>query len=245
MNILIIEDEKLAFNRMKTLLNSMPIEISNLYHTESILDTVEWFSCNTKPDLILMDIELLDGNSFEVFKHVQVDSPIIFTTAYNEFAIDAFKVNSVDYLLKPIKQEELKIAFEKFEKIHASSVTNLVTTFTSTPLKQQFIIKLGQKLKVVPIEDIAYFFSKNKMSYLCTYSGNVLPMHDSLDKIQDDVDAKQFFRLNRQFIAGFKSIKDIQISAKSKVIVTLFPSTNSEVIISAEKSASFKIWLDR
>lgn len=242
MNILIIEDENLAFKRIKRMLNeiiSVPLSIS---HTDSIFSTIEWLNKNKKPDLLIMDIEISDGNSFEIFKHVTIDAPIIFTTAYNQFVMDAFKVNTVDYLLKPIKKDLLESAILKYEKYHTKFLKNLSVELTSS-YKKQMVIKLGQKLIILPVEDIAYIYSKDKITYYCNTKNQLFPSYISLDKIQDELDPALFFRVNRQLIAHKKAITDIKTIEKSKLLLKLLPTYNEDVIVSTEKSTQFKKWL--
>jgi DNA-binding LytR/AlgR family response regulator len=242
MNILIIEDEQLAYKRLCKMFATISKDELNIQQVDSIATAIEWFNTKTQPDLIFMDIEIADGNSFEIFKHIKIDVPIIFTTAYNQYAIDAFKVNSVDYLLKPIKQNELEIALQKFEKYHTKVIQKLGELFTS-PYKQQVVLKLGQKIIPLHIDEIAYIYSRDKMTYYCNTKGQVFPTYTSLDKVQEELDPIIFFRLNRQFIAHKKAIASIKTLDKSKLLINLTPTAIDEIIVSTEKSASFKKWL--
>lgn len=242
MNILIIEDEILAFKRIKKMLNEIISTPFSISHTDSIFSTIEWFKKNKHPDLIIMDIEISDGNSFEIFKHTTIDAPIIFTTAYNEFVMEASKVNTVDYLLKPIKKDLLEAAIFKYEKYHGKIIKNLSEKSTSS-YKNQIVIKLGQKIILLPIEDIAYIYSKEKITYYCNRKNQIFPSYTSLDKIQEELDPSVFFRINRQLIAHKKAIVDIKMIEKSKILIQLIPTYAEEVIISTEKSTQFKNWL--
>ncbi len=248
MKAIIIEDEVPASKRLAKLISEIDPNISIEKVLDSVESTIEWFSKNPEPQLLLMDIHLSDGSSFEIFKKVKIKCPIIFITAYHEYAIDAFKVNSIDYLLKPVKKEELEKAIFKLKNMQLNfSTTQLdnVSSEYNKKYKERFVIKFGNKIKTLMASDIAYFFSKDKLSYLCDTEGRNYPFDMSLDKIETLLDPEVFFRVNRQILTHTQAIQDIQTSAKSRIILTLQPPSAIEAVISSERSASFKKWLKK
>ena len=216
----------------------------------SIRSAVSYLSKNT-PDLIFLDIHLADGESFEIFRQVQVSSPIIFTTAYDQFALQAFKLNSIDYLLKPVKQEELASALNKFKSVYAQKnetpvdyrkLADLITG-EKTSFKKRLLIRYGDLLKTIEIKDAAYFYSENKISYVCTYQNARHALDQTLDELEKMLEPKEFFRINRQFIVGVNSIDKMLAVSKSRVKLTLKPPADQETIVSTERSPEFKKWL--
>ncbi|OYU94923.1 MAG: DNA-binding response regulator [Bacteroidetes bacterium B1(2017)] len=247
--ILIIEDEQTAADRLQDLLKSIEPTCEIIGVLDSISSSVEWLKKWGAPDLIFMDIHLADGVSFEIFKQVEVLSPIIFITAFNEFAIQAFKVNSIDYLLKPLKKVELQLALEKFDKfakgkpsIQVESLLKAIQDTTKV-YQTRIMLRLGQNLRVVEIADIAYFYTEDKADFLITFQGQKMLMDYHLDEIQNMVDPKQFFRINRQFIVNIKAIGEMVTHSKSRVKLSLKPAIHIETIVSAERSSDFKDWL--
>ncbi len=248
MKAIIIEDEIPASKRLAKLISEIDPDIIIEKVLDSVESAIEWFAKNPAPQLLFMDIHLSDGSSFEIFKKVDIKCPIIFITAYHEYAIDAFKVNSIDYLLKPVKKEELENAIFKLKKLQLNfseaQIENISTEYNKK-YKERFVIKFGNKIKTLLSSDIAYFFSKDKLSYLCDKDGRNYPFDMSLDKIESLLDPDVFFRVNRQILAHSQSIQDIQTSAKSRIILTLQPPSTIEAVISSERSASFKKWLKK
>jgi DNA-binding LytR/AlgR family response regulator len=248
MKVLIIEDEKPAARRVVQLLMEVDPSIQILAILDSIEASVEWLKLNTNPELIFLDIHLADGSSFEIFKKVEVRSPIIFITAFNEYAIDAFKVNSIDYLLKPLKKVDLEQAFLKYKNMQFNfsqlAIDGLVQNLEKK-YKDRFVVRLGNKIISVMIDEIAYFYSKDKLSFISDKQGRSLPIDLSLDKIETLVNPLDFFRVNRQIIAHSSSIKEIQTSSKSRIILDLLPASPVEALISSERSSVFKKWLKR
>ncbi len=249
-NILIVEDEESASNRLISLLESLPFSINVLGVCESVVETVQILRNQTLPDLILMDVHLSDGVSFEIFDQIEINTPVIFITAFDEFALKAFKVNSVDYLLKPLKKDELQAALTKFEKNRNiesppdwRDLLNLLKMPASISYAQRFVIKLGQAIKMVETKDISYFYTEEKAEFIQTFDGKKLLIDQSLDEIQSQVDPKYFFRINRQFIININSIVNMQAHSKSRVKLELKPNTKVETIVAAERSADFKKWL--
>lgn len=248
MKTLLIEDEKPAVRRITKLLQEADPAIEIVATLDSVESSVAWLSSHPAPELIIMDIHLADGSSFEIFRKVNVQSPVIFTTAFDEYAIDAFKVNSVDYLLKPIKHAELESALLKFKNLRnhysGAGIDNLVQQ-SGTRFKDRFVIRLGNKIKSVLTSEIAYFYSRDKLSFICDKEGKHYPIDLSLDKLEALLDPEQFFRVNRQIITHLSSIVDIQTSTKSRIILTLKPPCSIESVISSERSAIFKKWLKK
>lgn len=248
MKTIIIEDEKPAARRITKLLLEVDPGIEILGVLDSVESATQWLTKNPSPDIMFMDINLGDGSSFEILKKTNVACPVVFITAYDEFAIDAFKVNSVDYLLKPVKKEELEAAILKYKNLqHQYSTIGIDNLLNSTgkKYKDRFVIKLGNKIKSVLVNDIAYFYSKDKLSFICDKEGKNYPIDMSLDKLEALLDPNDFFRVNRQIITHSNSIKDIQTASKSRIILTLEPHSSIEAIISSERSSIFKKWLKK
>jgi DNA-binding LytR/AlgR family response regulator len=249
MNALIIEDEEPAAARLKKLLKEIDSSIQVLDTIVSIKSAVHWLKENEMPDLILLDIHLADGQSFEIFKQVKITVPVIFITAYDEFAIQAFKVNSVDYLLKPVKKEELQAALKKFHMLYSSKQATdfnklLETLKDQKPeYKKRFIIRYGDHIKTVNIEEVAYFFTQEKINFLRTHDNKTYPLDFNLDKLETMLDPLIFFRINRQFIIGIQAIDQMFAFSKSRVKVKLKPPTEEDTIVSTERSSAFKEWL--
>lgn len=248
MTTILFEDETPAVKRLTKILQECDPDIKILKVLDSVEQGILYLKEQAHPDFILMDIHLSDGNSLGIFKEVQLNCPVIFTTAYDEYALEAFKVNSVDYLLKPVKTEDLQRALQKLKSIHfkpnPSGISNLVQQ-THKTYKDRFVVKLGNKLIPIEIQQIAYFFSRDKISFICDRDGKSYPIDFSLDKIEEMVDPKVFFRINRQILSAHDSIVDIQMGAKAKVQLTLSPSTSIEASVSSERSSLFKKWLKR
>ena len=252
MNILIVEDEALSARRLKSILMELDPTFRVLEITDSVRQTVEWLSHHSAPDLILMDIELTDGKSFDIFEKTDVKSPVIFVTAYDEYAIKAFKVNSIDYLLKPVKQEELSRSIEKFKQLrHGFSqgaefmnIQSLLQELQKqTGVKERFLIRQGDRLIPVETIDIAYFQTKDKTNFIHTFDKKEYAVDQSLDEIEKVIDPKLFFRANRQFIVSAPAVEKINFWFSSKLKVDIKPDPGEDVIISREKSMAFRKWM--
>lgn len=254
MKIVIIEDEKAAAQRLENLVKKAILQADILAKLDSVKRAVEWLLVNPSPDLIFMDIQLADGLSFEIFDNVEVKSPVIFTTAYNEYALKAFKVNSIDYLLKPISPEELGAAIQKFERLSQTQAKSVsidsqqvqkVLEMLSTQYKNRFLIKIGERIKSIPVSDILYFLSKEKTTFCyCTDQKRYI-LDQTLDQLEKMLDPKEFFRLNRQYITRMEPIKDIISYSNSRLKIILKDSDDNDVLISRERVNEFKEWLDR
>ena len=246
--VLIIEDEETAAKRLQKMITEALPEAEIISSLSSIASAIEWFKNNDHPDLAFFDIHLADGSSFEIFKKVQVTCPVIFTTAFDQYALEAFKVNSIDYLLKPIKKEELERAINKFRTLHfKSSPINIETLLASinqrSTYKERFVIKYGDHMKTIQTADIAYISSENRISFAMLKEGKRYALDFTMDQLEEMLDPKLFFRINRQYIIGFNSITEMLSYSKSRVLIKLNPPTKEETIVSTERSSAFKAWL--
>lgn len=254
MNVLIIEDEQLAAEKLESLLKKMSKEINVIGKLRSVSTAIEWLNTNEHPDLLISDIKLLDGISFEIFSKIDFRKPVIFTTAYDQYAIKAFEVNSIDYLLKPIQADKLEAAFQKLKIFHGKQNDESLPDYKklmevmqsgNKQYKSRFMIKVGQKILAVPVEKIAYFFSQNKLSYIVTKEGKKYPLDDPLETIDPLLDPQHFIRANRQYIISFESIKEIHPYFKGRVKLELIPQNEHEIVISSDRTPDFKRWLDQ
>lgn len=255
MNIIIIEDEKPAARLLQRKVEKLGLQINTLLH--SVEESIAWFENNAQPDLIFLDIQLSDGLSFEIFEHFgavqrEIMSAVIFTTAYDEYALRAFKLNSIDYLLKPIDEEDLSIAILKFKnQFQKNNVASLdfemIKKMLVSPMdrsyKKRFTIKIGQQLKMVSIDDVECFFSENKGTYLHTFDNREYLLDTTLEQLETEIDPKDFYRVSRKFIIPMKGIKEIQIHSNSRLKVILPTYKDDEVIVARERVTDFKDWL--
>lgn len=251
MKVLIVEDEGIAADRLIQLLEQLDASIEVVEHLDSVKSVVEWFESHATPDLAFFDIQLADGLSFEVFEQVEVSCPIIFTTAYDQYAIEAFKVNSIDYLLKPMMEADLQRALEKFQKqkqpaqtVDISALMNLMQQQTKS-YKERFVIKVGEHLKSVLTEEVEIFLSENKATYLLSKDNKRFIIDFTLDQIQEAVDPKSFFRINRKYLIHIDGIRDIITYSNSRLKLELHHFNADDLIVSREKVVLFKEWLDR
>jgi DNA-binding LytR/AlgR family response regulator len=249
MKLLIIEDEPTSAQRLKKLAEEIDPEIVILEILDSITTAVDWFQRHTEPDLILSDIQLADGLSFEIFKEINISCPVIFTTAFDQYAIQAFKVNSIDYLLKPIKKTELAEAIRKFKKIQPSSqkfdfalLTSMIG-ITGKDYLKRLMIRIGQQIKVVEVKNIAYFYIDEKIVFAVSFTKDRHPMDLSLDQLEKQLDPERFFRINRAFIISLESIETMLTYSKARIKIKLKPPCEIESITSTERSAAFREWL--
>ena len=250
MKTLIIEDEKPAARRLKRMVEVLGLEVLETLH--SVTASVEWFQNNPHPDLIFLDIQLSDGLSFEIFEAIEVSSAIIFTTAYDEYALKAFKLKSVDYLLKPIDDEELEQAIEKFKftnqqpKVHVdyNDLKNLLYKKEKV-YKKRFSIKVGQHLKVFNTSTIECFYSENKGTYFHTSEGRNYLLDTTLDELEKELDPELFYRVSRKFYVHIDAIKDIIDYTNSRLQIKLNNFDTEEIIVSRERVKSFKNWIGK
>ncbi len=251
MNVIIIEDEKPAARRLNRMLNDLGIEVNIMLH--SVQESIEWFSNNKHPDLIFLDIQLSDGLSFEIFDTITIKSSIIFTTAYDEYALKAFKLNSIDYLLKPIDDEELEAAITKYKEqvpakkqiqIDFDDIKKLLVNPMDRTYKKRFTTKVGQHLKIFAVEDIECFYSENKGTYLHTTDNRNYLIDTTLESLEDELNPQQFFRVSRKFYVNINAIKDIISYTNSRLQVKLNHFTEQEIIVARERVKDFKEWLE-
>ncbi|RYJ41807.1 MULTISPECIES: LytR/AlgR family response regulator transcription factor [Flavobacterium] len=250
MNVLIIEDEKPAARLLQRKLQKLNLEAGTMLH--SVEEAIDWFQNNEHPDLIFLDIQLSDGLSFEIFDAVPISSAIIFTTAYDEYALRAFKLNSIDYLLKPIDEEDLEVAVNKYrERIPASQEFsfdfNQIKQMLVNPLeknyKKRFTIKMGQRLKMINIDDAECFYSENKGTYIHTNDGRDYLLDGTLEQLESELDPSKFYRVSRKFIVSVNAIKDIVMYTNSRLKLVLNTYNEDEVIVSRERVNDFREWL--
>lgn len=250
MRTIIIEDEEFAARRLENMIRECDptIEIVDIF--PSVKESVEWLKANAQPDLIFLDIQLEDDLSFAIFEQVQVRSKIIFTTAFDEYAIKAFKLNSIDYLLKPINKEELCRAIDKFrtwndEKAQIIDAAMLRDLLRPQPAyRERFMVAVGDKLKPISVNDIAYFFSTAGITFVVMHSKNQYSLDFSLDNLKEMLNPKDFFRVNRQYFVGLKSIDKVVVYPKSRLKLVLNPPTDTDLFVSIDKAPEFKQWLN-
>ena len=255
MKSVIIEDEKVAAQNLQRLISKINCNIEVVAVLQSIEDSVEWFVSNPTPDLVFMDIHLSDGSSFSIFEKVRIQAPVIFTTAYDEYALKAFEVNSIDYLLKPIKIEDLERAIEKLSRLGAAKTTNediiasMLSIFkketTTTVYKSNLLIPHKDKFIPLSTNEIAYIFSENKIAKIVTHDNRTFYENYSLDEFQRQLHPSHFFRANRQFIISHKAVKDISVWFDNKLSVNLSVAVPEKIIISRARVPDFKDWYIR
>ncbi len=256
MKVLIIEDEPFAQQELKRLLDNLEEPFEILEMIDSIEDAVEWMGANDSPDLIFLDIQLADGLSFEIFKQIEINSPVIFTTAFDQYAIDAFKLNSIDYLLKPIKQNKLDLAIKKLIKLKmqfgennteaslSQSQLDGIMSLLKKTYKSRFIAKVGGQIKHIPVEDIAYFYAEDNVVFVVNHKSERYIVEYSIEEITQMLDPKLFFRLNRAFVAHIKAIDKVHKYLNSRLKIDLKPVCEKEVLISRVRVGAFMQWMD-
>jgi len=254
MKILIVEDEELAVKKLQKNLLAVSETAKVVGVTDSIKSTVEWLQDNPQPDLILMDIELADGQSFEIFNLTEVKSPVIFTTSYDEFALKAFKVNSLDYLLKPVQKEELQAALNKYQKLKQGAggdinletlVKELQQKLKPKTFRKRFLVKHAQKLASVEIDDIAYFYSDGRLNFFKTNDNKKYVVDYTMDELEDMLDPEVYFRISRSFYVSINSVDKIDDYFGNRLILGLKPVVDKEALVSREKVTDFKNWLGK
>ena len=248
MRIVIIEDEQLAAERLVYLLNQLDPAIEVVKHLYGVEESVEWLKQNPAPDLLFLDVQLQDGFCFDIFKQIDYKHPVIFTTAYNEFALDAFKLFSIDYLLKPVTTDLLQAALTKFNSLPSIAVANykrLSKVFEDASFKSRFLAKAGQKMFFVDANDIHFFQADDKIVFLVDKEGNRLVVDYTMEKLQEVLNPKEFFRLNRKVIARYSSIAQIKPYVNSRLKLLLRNGAKTEeVILSRERVHDFKQWAE-
>ncbi|BDB53534.1 LytR/AlgR family response regulator transcription factor [Flavobacterium ammonificans] len=250
MNIIIIEDEKPAARLLQRKIEKLELQVNTLLH--SVEESISWFQNNSHPDLIFLDIQLSDGLSFEIFEQINIKSAVIFTTAYDEYALRAFKLNSIDYLLKPIDEEELATAISKFKNqfqqhninsLDFEAIKRMLVNPVSKEYRKRFSVKIGQQLKVIDVAEIECFYSENKGTYIHTLDNRDYLIDSSLEVVESELNPKDFFRINRKFIIPMQSVKEIQVYSNSRLKISLPTYKGDEVIVARERVSDFKEWL--
>ena len=247
MRIVIIEDEQPAFNRLQKLVNECIPDAEVIAHLDSIAGCKKWFAENDMPDIVFLDIHLADGSAFDMLEQIKITAPIIFTTAYDQYAVDAFKTSGIGYLLKPIKTEELTDALDKldnFKKAFSTEKQQAITQqFRNGNYKKRFLIRFGDVIKTISTDEIAYFYSENKGTFARTFEERTYPIDNNLDALDQILDPEHFFRINRQYIISMKSLAEMKSYSKARVVVKLKPEAKEAPIVSSERSSAFKLWL--
>ncbi|UJH67757.1 LytR/AlgR family response regulator transcription factor [Allomuricauda sp. SCSIO 65647] len=251
MKVIIIEDEKPAARRLGRLLEELNVEVSTMLH--SVGESIEWFHNNGHPDLIFLDIQLSDGLSFEIFDAVSVKSAIIFTTAYDEYALQAFKLNSIDYLLKPIDEEDLEQAIKKYRELKSGTnqlsvdfddIKKLLTNPIEREYKKRFTARVGQHIKIINADEVESFYSENKGTYAATIDGRNYLLDTTLENLENELSPEMFFRVSRKFYVNINHIKDIISYTNSRLKIKLNRFDEQEIIVSRERVKDFKLWLE-
>ncbi|EMR03616.1 LytR/AlgR family response regulator transcription factor [Cesiribacter andamanensis] len=259
MKVLLVEDEKLAADRLEKLIRRLEPQADIVGRATSVQSACDWLEQHGAPELAFLDIQLGDGLSFEIFERCPLQCPVIFTTAYDAYALKAFKLNSIDYLLKPIEEEELEGAFKKFHQWQGSRAANSTAALPlpdpmalertrlqlSRQYKQRFLIRLGEQLHAIPVEEILYFWNEEKATFLTTTAGRRYLVDYSLNQLEELLDPALFFRINRQQMLRLESIKNIIAYSGSRLKVVLQYAETKEALVSRERVNEFKAWLDR
>jgi DNA-binding LytR/AlgR family response regulator len=249
MKILIIEDERQAANRLIRLIGTYFELAEIIQDIDSVKKAIKWFSENSAPDLIFCDIQLADGISFEIFEKVKLSTPIIFTTAFDQYAIKAFQVNAIDYLLKPIDPKEFERAVAKFKanqlkpNLDFEAIREMLSP-KATAFKSRFLVRFGEKIQSISTEEVAFFFSTERVTFIQTKEGKKFVLDQTLEQIENQIDPNLFFRLNRKYLCSFPSISDIFTYSNSRLKVKLRDCSDEDILVSREKTADFKTWLD-
>lgn len=254
MKVLLVEDEPQAAQRLEKLVKAIVPGVVILAKIDTVKNAVEWLKSNPSPDLILMDIQLADGISFSIFDQCEVKSPVIFTTAYDEYALKAFKVNSIDYILKPVDEDELRTAIRKFEALTGSKNSapdkmlesiGIAMQMLTKKYKERFVIKVGEHLKSVEVNEILFFFSLEKTTFAQTKDGRKHILDFTIEQLDGLINPERFFRINRKYLVAADAIQDMISYTNSRLKLVLKTSDDNDVIVARERVQEFKDWLDR
>ena len=255
MNVLVIEDENLTARRLESQLLRYDPTIQVLDRLPSVARAVAWLRTHPAPDLLFLDIHLEDDVGFRIFEQVAVSTPVIFTTAYDEYMVQAFRVNSIDYLLKPIAYEALAAALDKYKALRQhfaptpppdlNALLRLLDKPAEPTYRDRFLVSIGPKLRSVEVSDIAYFFLEEKLTFLTNQQGTMLPLDYSLDKLTQLLNPRQFFRVSRQYLVSLSAIRTVHTYSAGKLKLELLPTPRHEVFVSGDRVADFKDWLGR
>lgn len=250
MNVIIIEDERPSARRLTRMLAKLGVTVNHMLH--SVEEALQWFQHHPHPDLIFLDIQLSDGLSFDIFEALDIKSAIIFTTAYDEYALQAFKLNSIDYLLKPIDDDELEAAIKKYQRllpkkqwtpIDFEDIKKMLINPVDREYKKRFTVKVGQHLKIIATDEIECFYSENKGTYAYTNNGKNYLLDTTLELLEDELPPEQFFRVSRKFFININAIKDIIAYTNSRLQLKLHHFNEQDIIVSRERVKDFKNWL--
>ncbi len=251
MKAVIVEDEGIASRRLAQLIGELAPEIEIVGQLTSVESGLRWFGEHPLPELIFLDIQLNDGYGFDILDQLEVHPPVIFTTAYNEYAIRGFKYNGLDYLLKPIDKNDLKGALDKYRKsnnrapeIWEGDRLEEIRKLFNKEYKHRFMVKVGNQFKSFNVEDIAYFKSDGGLIFLYAHSGKSFPVEYTVDQLEDILDPVQFFRINRKFMVSVRAVEEIHTYFNSRLLLRLIPRGEEQVIVSRERTSNFKRWLD-
>jgi DNA-binding LytR/AlgR family response regulator len=251
-SILIIEDEPEAADRLRTLVTELLPVATVMASLDSVVTAVRWLKSNPPPDLVFMDIQLADALSFEIFTQVDVTAPVIFTTAYNEYALKAFKVNSIDYILKPLDKEDLRASLKKLDRLKGSTERDKMLESISMAMqsltkryKERFVLKVGEHLRSVEVDEILFFFSLEKTTFAQTADGRKHILDFTMDQLESVLDPAKFFRISRKYIVSLKSINDMISHVNSRLRLVLKTSDDHDIIVARERVQEFREWLDK
>ena len=249
MNIVIIEDESLAADKLARYLLKYDATIQILEEIASISEAVSWFQVNNDYDVVFMDIQLTDGLSFEIFNQVQITKPIIFTTAFDEYALDAFKVNSIDYILKPITFTDISKAMNKLKKLQSvfsgnDHIQTAVKELSEKKTKDRFLVRLGNHIHSIKTTEISLFYAEGRTVYLITTQKKKYILDYKLESLENVLNSAVFFRVNRTFILNISDIKDVLVYSNSRLKITSSVFNEKEIIVSRDKVSSFKLWFE-
>ncbi|MDN3724894.1 LytTR family DNA-binding domain-containing protein [Aequorivita sp. SDUM287046] len=251
MKAVIVEDESIASRRLAQLIGELAPDVEIVAQLISVENGIQWFKKNELPDLIFLDIQLNDGYGFDILDTLKDHPPIIFTTAYNEYALRGFKYNGLDYLLKPIDKKDLKSALEKYRKSNDKQIDfweqgkmNQIKQLFNKEYKHRFMVKVGNHFKSLNVDDIAYFKSNEGLIFLHVHNGKTFPVEYTIDQLEKILDPIQFFRINRKFMVSVKAVVEIHSYFNSRLLLKLDPKENDQVIVSRERCSNFKRWLD-
>lgn len=253
MRVVIIEDEPHAVQRLSDLILELIPQAEILAKIDSVKKSVQWFGRNKMPDLIFMDIQLADGLSFQIFEQCEIKSPVIFTTAYEEYALKAFKVNSVDYILKPVDKDELAASLKKLNNLSANEsgaarmLNNIgeAVQMLMKKYKSRFVIKVGEHLRTIEVNTIRYFYSQDKTTFCVTEENRNFILDYTLEQLEEMVDPAEFYRINRKYLVRSGAIQDIISYTNSRLKLVLKGCQDSDIIVARERVQDFKMWLDR
>jgi len=252
MKIAIVEDEQLAVEKLEKMILKYNPTYNIVARLDSVDAAIDWLKNQESPDLMLLDIQLTDGTSFDIFQQVSIKCPVIFTTAYDQYALEAFQLHSIDYLIKPISQKKLNVALDKLKDLKASLSQNMEIYgilkeigLKQNAYKSRFLVKAGSTLRSIETDDIAYFFSEDKLVFLKTFSNNRFVLNETLDELEKQLNPSIFFRISRQFIISFRCIHKVHQHFKGRLKIELAPPTEEEIFISNRRASGFKDWMDQ